>query len=275
MNLLSSVHVPNPPKQTIFDGDGTHLSYRQKGSGAPIVFLHGLLGSSKAWTFQFEGFADQFHTAAWDAPGYGDSTQVPVDIDAYAEALAAFLVAFSSEPVTLVGHSMGGTVASRLAAQQPQLVRRLVLSCTHPGYGDPETAPMSEKFQNRMKELKEIGPKAYGERRAQDLLPDADTPPAVRAYAAEVASDTDAEGLTCATRMLQLADNRPFLPKLTMPVLILTGEKDKVVAPRLKEELLSLAPHVKHIEMPGLAHAPYFQSPAYYNSLIRDFIAQY
>ncbi len=131
---------------------------------------------------------------------------------------------------------MGGTVASRYAARYPERVKNLVLSCTHPGYGAPESAPSSEKLEKRLQELAEIGREAYGRNRAQDLLPFPDVPAAVLDYAAEIAAGTNLEGLRRATRMLQLADNRPLLPQLKMPTLILTGEKDTVVQPQLKAE---------------------------------------
>ncbi|MGL4668892.1 MAG: alpha/beta fold hydrolase [Saezia sp.] len=273
MSNARPVQVPPPSLQQIVSTPMGNISYRAQGKGQPILFLHGLLGSSKAWTFQQNDFADAYQTIAWDAPGYGQSDHVAIDIDAYADALGRLINALCNEPVIILGHSMGGTVASRYAAQHPDKVKKLILSCTHPGYGDPETAPMSEKFEKRMQELKEIGKAAYGLNRARDLLPFPDIPQTVLAYAAEVAAETNPDGLRRATRMLQLADNRPFLPKLTMPVLILTGEKDKVVQPQLKADLLKLTPHEQHIEMPEMAHAPYFQNPTYYNALIRNFIS--
>jgi pimeloyl-ACP methyl ester carboxylesterase len=260
-----------PPSQTVGLAHGT-VSFRARGSGDTIVFLHGLLGSSRSWAFQFAHFGKAFRAVAWDAPGYAGSAPLAPSIDAYAEALRAFVATLGSDKVVLVGHSMGGAVATRLAARHPSLVSRLVLSCSHPGYGAPESAPMPPKFEQRMHELKELGPTAYGKARAHDLLP-MEVAPALRAYAAEVAAETAPEGLRLATRMLQLADNRPLLPGLAMPVLILTGGVDTTVTPALKADLLRLAPQARHIEMPGLGHAPYFQAPDYYDGLIEDFIS--
>lgn len=269
-NAVSDVPVC-PPLQ-FFDLSHGKLSFRSRGEGKTILFLHGLLGSSKSWAFQLESFSAKFRAVAWDAPGFGESDLVPVSIDAYVDALREFICKLGCAELFLVGHSMGGTVAARYAVKYPETVSRLVLSCSHPGYGDPETAPMSEKFENRMRELKEIGTRAYGLKRARDLLPGG-SPATVVEYAAEVASEVRPEGLRRATRMLQLADNRTLLPKLSMPVLVLTGEKDAVVQPRLKADLLQLTPTTRHVDMPGLAHAPYFQSPDYYNSLIEDFLS--
>jgi pimeloyl-ACP methyl ester carboxylesterase len=260
-----------PPLQLARQSNG-QLSFRSRGDGETIVFLHGLLGSSKSWAFQFERLSRNYRVVAWDAPGFGQSEMVPASIDAYAETLREFVANVGQPKVSLVGHSMGGTVATRLAATFPELVSRLVLSCSHAGYGDPETAPMSAKFESRKREFDEIGHAAYGVNRARDLLPQS-VPACVFDHAAEIASEINPEGLRRATRMLQCADNRPLLPKLKMPILVLTGEMDTDVQPILKADLLRLAPITRHVEMPGLGHAPYFEAPDYFNSLIEDFLS--
>jgi pimeloyl-ACP methyl ester carboxylesterase len=260
-----------PPLQLATQSNG-YLSFRSRGDGETVVFLHGLLGSSKSWAFQFDRLSRDYRMIAWDAPGYGQSGMVSASIEAFVEALREFIANIGQPKVSLVGHSMGGTVAACFAATFPDQVSRLVLSCSHAGYGDPETAPMSAKFERRMREFSEIGHAAYGVNRARDLLPDS-VPACVFDYAAEVASETNPEGLRRATRMLQRADNRPLLPGLKIPTLILTGEMDTDVHPGLKADLLRLIPAARHVEMPRLGHAPYFEAPDYYTSLIEDFLS--
>jgi pimeloyl-ACP methyl ester carboxylesterase len=261
-----------PPLQLARQSYG-QLSFRSRGEGEAIVFLHGLLGSSKSWAFQFEHLSRNFRMIAWDAPGFGQSDMVPASIDAYVEALREFITNIGRPKVSLVGHSMGGTVAACFAAMFPELVSRLVLSCSHAGYGDPETAPMSAKFESRMREFDDVGPVAYGINRARELLPSS-VSGCVFDYAAEISSETNPEGLRRATRMLQRADNRPLLSKLKMSTLILTGQMDTDLQPNLKADLLRLTPTARHIEMPGLAHAPYLEAPDYYSSLIAGFLSE-
>jgi pimeloyl-ACP methyl ester carboxylesterase len=269
----NSVGVPAcPPLQFASVSSGT-LSYRSNGAGRALVFLHGLLGNSQSWAFQYEHFARMQQVIAWDAPGFGQSDMVEPSLNAYVVALRDLLDILGQNEIILVGHSMGGTVAARFAAVYPNRVDRLVLSCTHPGYGQSETAPMSEKFESRMRELRDDGPKEYGIRRANELLPRS-CPALVLEYAAELASQTNPEGLRRATRALQLADIRPLLPKLKMSVLVLTGEKDTTVLPMLKADLLRLTPITRHVDMLGLGHAPYLQAPDVYNSLIDAFLAE-
>jgi pimeloyl-ACP methyl ester carboxylesterase len=263
-----------PEQQTLTTSQG-NLSFRTCGEGETIIFLHGILGSSKAWPFQFAALSPNYRVAAWDAPGYAGSALVAADIDAYEQMLHNLILHLGDKKVSLIGHSMGGTIASRYAARHPNRIKNLILSCTHPGYGAPETAPISEKLEIRLRELAEIGREAYGKNRARDLLPFPEVPASVLDYAAEIAAETNLEGLRRATRMLQLADNRPLLPQIAVPTLILTGEKDGVVQPKLKADLLALVPYTQHIDMPDLGHAPYFQAPEYYNALLHEFIANH
>jgi pimeloyl-ACP methyl ester carboxylesterase len=267
------VSVPVCPPLRLAALSHGQLSFRSRGDGEVLFFLHGLLGSSKSWAFQFAHFARKYRVIAWDAPGFGQSGLVPASIDAYVEALRE-LVAYIGQPgISLVGHSMGGTVGARFAARFPELVSCLVLSCSHAGYGDTETAPMPPKFESRMREFHELGSAAYGVNRARDLLPTS-IADCVFDHAAEIASEVNPEGLRRATRMLQSADNRSLLPKLRMPILILTGEMDADVRPDLEAELLSLTPATRHVEIPGVGHAPYFEAPQYYNCLIESFLLE-
>lgn len=223
--------------------------------------------------FQFDQLSRHHRIIAWDAPGYGQSAMVAASIDAFVEALREFIAIIGQPRIALVGHSMGGTVAACFAARFPELVSRLVLSCSHAGYGDPETAPMSSKFETRMREFYGIGPVAYGANRARHLLP-ASIPACVFDHAAEIASEVNPEGLRRATRMLQRADNRPLLPTLRMPILVLTGETDADVRPDLKADLLRLTPMTRHVEIPGVGHAPYFEAPDCYSGLVESFLSE-
>jgi pimeloyl-ACP methyl ester carboxylesterase len=273
MTGAAPASVPACPPLQVATLSDRPLSFRSCGDGDTLVFLHGLLGSSKSWAFQFAHLSPHFRVIGWDAPGFGQSDLVAPSIDACVDTLREFVADIVQPRIHLVGHSMGGTVAARFAARCPDVVSRLVLSCTHPGYGEPETAPMSVKFERRMREFHNIGPTAYGVNRARDLLP-ASTPAGVFDHAAEVASEVHPEGLRRATRMLLLADNRPLLPGLTMPVLILTGEMDRYVRPDLKADLLRLTPAARHVEIPGVRHAPYFEAPRDYSDLIKSFLSE-
>ena len=75
------------PKRRSIEVNGLPISYRSMGTGTPILFLHGLLGSADSWVFQMLELSKHHQVIAWDAPGYGQSSEIEPDLDAFAEQL--------------------------------------------------------------------------------------------------------------------------------------------------------------------------------------------
>ena len=96
-------------------------------SGPRVVFVHGLFGQGRNWTTIAKGLAGNHRVTLVDLPNHGHSPWTDrVDYLDMAELLAAELEHLG-EPVTLVGHSMGGKVAMQLALRRPELLRALVV----------------------------------------------------------------------------------------------------------------------------------------------------
>jgi pimeloyl-ACP methyl ester carboxylesterase len=89
--------------------DGRSVAYREAGTGAPLVFLHGFLSDSRCWLRQLAGLSERFRTVAWDAPGAGNSSDPPEGFSTadYVQALAGFLDAIDVPTAHLVGLSWG------------------------------------------------------------------------------------------------------------------------------------------------------------------------
>jgi len=271
-NLVSSEQaLANCPPQRIVSLSRGKVSYRTVGQGPALVFLHGLAGNSQSWVRQFQAMAGRHRVIAWDAPGFGRSDSVAADVEVFTEILAELLDFLRCGEVAVVGHSMGGVVATRLAARQPSRVSRLVLSCTHAGHGQPADSPPMARYEQRVRELTGMEAMEFGKLRARRLFPDGFAGEAFD-IAARIAAEARPEGIRVATRMLQLADNRPFLPHLPMPVLILTAGLDSVVKPEHGDELLRLTATARRVTLPDLGHAPYLQSPEAYNAALDEFL---
>lgn len=107
------------------------LYYREAGKGKPIVFLHGMLGSSLYWREQMELLKDRHHVIAIDLLGFGHSPKpknLKYDTDDHISYVLKTLDAIGiKKPVTLVGHSMGALLALSLASKNPERVNSLVL----------------------------------------------------------------------------------------------------------------------------------------------------
>ncbi len=110
------------------EGLDERLASRTLGESGPrVVFVHGLFGQGRNWTTIGKGLAGSHRVTLVDLPNHGHSPWTDrVDYLDMAELVATELEQFG-EPVTLVGHSMGGKVAMQLALRRPELLRALVV----------------------------------------------------------------------------------------------------------------------------------------------------
>ena len=111
--------------------NGHRVAYRDEGDPAaePLLLIHGVAGSSLAWTPLFEHLSASYRVVAPDLLGHGQSDKPRADysLGAFAVFLRDFLDALDIPAATLVGHSLGGGVALQLVYQHRQYCRRLVL----------------------------------------------------------------------------------------------------------------------------------------------------
>jgi pimeloyl-ACP methyl ester carboxylesterase len=109
-------------------GRDVRLATRTVGDDGPrVVFVHGLFGQGRNWTTIAKGLADAHRVTLVDLPNHGHSPWTDrVHYLDMVEMLAAE-IEHLGEPVTLVGHSMGGKVAMQLALRRPELLRALVV----------------------------------------------------------------------------------------------------------------------------------------------------
>ncbi|MFD7920209.1 alpha/beta fold hydrolase [Streptomyces sp. NPDC059740] len=113
---------------------GLTLSVRTRAEQRPglptALYVHGLGGSSQNWSDLMPRLADRVNGVALDLPGFGDSPP-PDDgnysVPGHARAVIRYLEACHEGPVHLLGNSLGGAVATTVAAARPDLVRTLTL----------------------------------------------------------------------------------------------------------------------------------------------------
>ncbi|WP_170304697.1 alpha/beta fold hydrolase [Croceicoccus estronivorus] len=111
------------------DGPEGQLHYRSFGEGVPVLLIHQAPWSSLQFRHALPRIADAgFRAIAVDLPGHGmsDPPRQP-SIECYADCLAALLRELNATPAIVIGHRGGGLVAGRLAAEEPELVKFLIL----------------------------------------------------------------------------------------------------------------------------------------------------
>lgn len=235
------------------DTAGGRIGYRRagpqggrggQGAGEPLVLLHGIGSGSGSWLRQLEAFGDAREVLAWDAPGYGESAPVQAarpQADAYGERLWAWLDAVGvTQPVTLVGHSLGAIMAAAAAGLQPARVARLVLLAPASGYGLAAPEVREAKRADRLRNLDTLGPAGMADKRGAAML---------SAEAARAAESGDAQaaallahvratmaqvipaGYTQATHLLADADLAGLLRAVRAPITVASGAADTITPP--------------------------------------------
>ena len=113
---------------------GVSASYREAGSGNPVnvVQVHGLGTGHNNFDLLTPQLSKRLHTYDIDLPGYGESECGPGErgIDYFADSVAEIIETLELAPVHVHGTSMGGCVAMVLAGRRPELIDRLVITCS-------------------------------------------------------------------------------------------------------------------------------------------------
>jgi pimeloyl-ACP methyl ester carboxylesterase len=110
------------------DLNGLHMYYETRGSGRPLVLLHGGLGSGEMFGPVLDRLAEHHQVIAPDLQGHGRTADIdrPIDVRLMADDIAALIEHLGLEKPDVVGYSLGGGVAFQTAVRHPEFVRRLV-----------------------------------------------------------------------------------------------------------------------------------------------------
>ncbi len=249
----------------VFSAQGLSLgdarfSYRSCGhGGTQVVLLHGISSGAASWADCAASLADKASVLAWDAPGYGGSSPLPVSAPSamhYADQLARLLDALNIGSCVLVGHSLGALMAAAFSQAYANRVQALLLVSPAIGYGG---GPKAESVRDARLAGLAQGIPAIAERLPARLLSAAATP-GQRAQVRDVALQLHEQGYAQAVEMLCAEDLNRYrtLPFLTR---VYCGEHDVVTTPEqsrayaerhdLAFGLIAGAGHACHIEQPG------------------------
>ena len=125
------VEAAMPPRGRFVEVPGGRIHYAEKGSGPPVVMIHGLGGNLMNFTHSMVArIARDHRVIALDRPGSGYSTRADdgdASLRAQAQMIAACLDALDVGPALVVGHSLGGAVSLALALDHPERVAGLAL----------------------------------------------------------------------------------------------------------------------------------------------------
>ena len=113
--------------------NGINLYFETRGTGRPMILLHGGLGSGEMFGPTLPVLAEQHQVIAVDLQGHGRTADIdrPIDIRLMADDIAALIDHLRLDKPDVVGYSLGGGVALFTAVKYPDKVRRLVAASAH------------------------------------------------------------------------------------------------------------------------------------------------
>lgn len=250
---------------------GPTLEYVQRGpdSGRPVLLLHGYTDSSASFERILPLLPPHLRLLAVDQRGHGGST---ADMPGHAMAdfaadVVAFLDALGIERATIVGHSMGGLVAQKVAMWYPQRVERLVLIGSMVRGGNPATLGMGDELRRQGDTIDPAFAREFQRSTLHAPVPE------------EFFERMVAQSLRVPARVWrQVAedfleqDTTAGLASITAPTLILWGDQDALF-PREDQEMLDakIADSTLQV-LPGVGHAPPWESPEAVAAAIAAFL---
>jgi esterase len=252
------------------------LAYHQYGeAGPPVVILHGLLGSARNWTSVAKELGGAHRVFALDLRNHGRSPWAEaMSFDDMAGDVAAFIEGRGLGPVALIGHSLGGKVAMRLALTRPELTLRLVVVDVAPvAYADTFGALIEAM---RQVDLAAVQRRADADRQLQAAVPDA----VLRNFLLQNLVKTEA-GFVWRVNLEALAANMDELLGFPAPAqgaaylgptLFIAGGRSPYIRPEHRPLIERLFPNAAQVVIAGAGHWPHAERPAEFLTHVRGFL---
>jgi pimeloyl-ACP methyl ester carboxylesterase len=256
------------PTRTISVG-GVDFAYRELGpaTGVPVIFLTHLAAVLDNWDPRVvDGIAAHHRVITFDNRGVGASGgSTPKTIEAMASDAVAFIRALDLEKVDLLGFSMGGMIAQLIAADEPQLVRTVILAGTGPAGGEGITKVTRLSHIDTLRGLLTLqDPKQFlfftrtpaGRRdgkaflaRLNERTQNRDKHISLRAYGAQL-------------KAIHRWGQQPpaDLSAIHQPVLVANGETDRMVPTSNSRDLAQRLPNADLVIYPDAGHGGIFQN---------------
>ena len=245
--------------------EGKKIHYTIEGSSdKKVLLVHGFPESIKNWMGFEKKFAKNYQTIAIDLPGFGKSdllTEVHT-MPLFADVIRQIVIVENFTKYLFIGHSMGGYIGLEYAKKYKEDLTGLVLLNSH------ALADSEEKKQGRLKQV-EILKAGKKELLMKEIIPDMFAENNLNKYKEyidkfiKIATSTNTQGIIAALLGMRLRENNlDFVHNIAIPLLVLSGNKDKLIPleitnmhinknnPNIRIEILENVGHASFIEAP-------------------------
>lgn len=297
--LIGPFLIPVPPlentvpAETLADADSQFIEvnrlnvhYKKFGSGEPVfILLHGFGASLFSWREVTAPLAEIGTVIAYDRPAFGLTErpmewegESPYSQEAQIELVIGLMDALGVEKAILVGNSAGGTISMLTALQYPERVESLILvdPAVYAGGG----APAWSRPLLKTPQMNRVGPlfARQIQTRGPELVevawhdPGKITPDVMEGYQKPLRIENWDKALwylTVSSRESGLAER---LDELTLPILVITGDDDRIVPTEQSVRLAGELPNARLVVIPQSGHVPHEETPAEFMQAVIQFL---
>ena len=263
----------HPPVNTV-PVDDVSLTFREFGSGFPVVFINGLGSTMDMWNPPvLSRISEYFRVIIFDnrGTGFSSSSDKPFSIPLFARDTAALMDALGISSAHVLGLSMGASVAQELALAFPGNVNRLILVAGE--CGGPESVRMEMEIMAQIMDKSGTGHDVAS--RMFSLL----FPPSWLAthdpfsWCPEVFETTSEESIARqASAFFGWTGSFFRLGEIHSPTLVITGTDDVIVPPVNSHIISKRIPGAQLVEFPGAGHGLMYQFPDRFIDCVLTFL---
>lgn len=237
--------------------NGMELAYERRGTGTPLVLIHGFPLDHSIWNAAAPLLENDFDLIIPDLRGFGGSTAPSTSylMTDIASDLAALLDSLGVGQTTLAGHSMGGYAALAFAKAFPDRVSGLALISSQAAGDAPDR---KEGRYKTASDVAEKGVQVVVDAMTDKLSPSQSVRDAVRSLMAK----QSVAGVTGALKAMAERENlTSFVASFQQPLVLIHGDADALIPVDKAREIKSLLPTTHLVELAGAGHMPMMEMP--------------
>jgi 3-oxoadipate enol-lactonase len=262
----------------IFQAKQHRLHYEDLGAGRPIVLIHGFTNYGLSWTPQLAALVHAgYRVVLPDLRGHGASAPAtaPCTVTDLGRDLIELLDHLDVRSAALCGLSLGGMIGLQIAVDRPDRVAALMVANSRSSFSDPEATALvkgwTDLFSQQdgpLKRLHATWPMLVNESFRQSAAGRA----ALEAWA-RVTATVAGSSLSFVARGMNEFDLRARLGQVRAPVLVVSGEHDRLFSADQAKEIAEAIPGSSYAMIPGAGHLSSIDTPDQFNRLLLDFLA--
>jgi pimeloyl-ACP methyl ester carboxylesterase len=260
----------------VLERPGVAIHYETRGAGTPLLLVAGLASDFSSWLTVWQPLASRFRVVAPDNRGAGRTRpqDAPASIDAMADDCAELLDHLGIERAHVLGHSMGGFVAQRLALRHPARVERMVLAATGASPGADNVARFGELAAGLERGE---APDAWLRRLfamifTRRFLADPFSAEAALRWALEYPYPQGAAGFRRQVEAIAAFDGEADLARIAAPALVIAGAEDVLFPVAGVAAFAGALRGSRFMAIDGAAHAIHTEQPSAFVDAVASFL---